>query len=1488
MKDGRMNGRVVADELVTQAAHDEQYVAESMCLPIVINDVDVGAALIDQGASRSVMRNTAYIKMRKRMNGENTRLRKIFNMYVVGSTGEYIPIIGRFLATLRTDGVMIGTSLIYVMDDTKEKDIICDLVIGRSTIATSPYSYIDTKDTGALVCMSGDPEKDIMRLPCSRCKLIRDEDGRSQLKIDNSEGRKVLEKEVAVNTMKVLKLESLVNDRSYLTSEAKQHLLSYLIKHVDEFDIDESKIEAMNNKREEMINNSDEIVRVCHLMSALGKSIPNSGEESIIISELLSTYVPDVVQKSTTIRQRKKEVSDESNTVRDETDEVDEIEFPFIPPTTKDDSPEYHAAKEVALRELIAKNHHLDDKQREQLVSVLLEHADRFSMKGENMERTDSVEHEIDTTNKRPFRERLRQYAPAVQQIIDGEVQEMLKQGVIVPSKSAYASNLLLVRKPDPSSEGGMKNRVCASFVQLNAQTEKDSYPLPNIQYIFDRIGKSRWFTTMDLLSGFWQVMIKPEHRHKTAFITMRGLYEFVVMPFGLCNAPATFQRLMDAVILPEYREFIETYIDDLMTHSSSFEDHLKHLDILLSSLRKHKLVVKLSKCKFAQKEVKFLGHVISCNQIKTNPEAVAAISNWSRPMGEGKKAVTAVRGFLGMAGWYRKFIPHFADITKPLVHLTKNEVKWEWTKECQTAFEKIRDALTQTPVLAVADPNKSYILHTDASDHAMGAVLSQTDEDNRLHPIAYASKTFTDAQKNYDTTEREALAIIWALNHFNTYCEGHKYTLITDHKALEYIKTNKDVKKRIHRWAVLLQAYQVDIYYKPGKQNFAADLLSRPLMEPITTLTVNTMKTGQRKRRVRFQDEYEVERIVDKRMSEKKEGDWEYLVKWKNYPESENTWEPVHHLQNATDKLTEYERLHKYEEHESVPSTLEESPTICIDCQKEFNNESALHVHRYHEHYVQVPTDRLRKLEMNTNPEVFKKLQESEPDFRVIYTSELGTLDLQHSSTQERRMLMNNEFVLSDAGLLYCIEQSSVRSRSKLRTQLRLCIPRTERKRILYEYHDRHAHPGIVHLYDQLRENVWWPRMLSHVIDYVRQCDTCRRSKGEREKFLPRPVDVPAGPWSHLAIDHAGPFPTSNNGMKYILVIIDRFTRYVEAFPVEDTTAITTARVIIDKIICRYGFMLVIQSDRGRGFVSTVLNQIFKLLNVRRVKTTAYHPRANGVVEVSNRTLKTILRMFVNEHHTDWDELLPFALFSYNTSFHSLVKETPYYLNHGRQARTIVDQVTEEDIRNSQDTHAYAYEIVQRLYQVHQRVREIYAQVNEERKQDISCESVTTYHEGDLVLLYDPTTPIHRSRKLVKRWTGPYKVLVKHNAVNYTILREGAQQRVNADRLRRYDAGTESIMDKHASDIELAKEEIRVINETMNELNDRKSILLSEQQISAAGKEIEEQDKTDETTSHPTTQELPQEDNEETYDEDEQDEVEAVNVDVMFVSMWN
>jgi transposase InsO family protein len=425
--------------------------------------------------------------------------------------------------------------------------------------------------------------------------------------------------------------------------------------------------------------------------------------------------------------------------------------------------------------------------------------------------------------------------------------------------------------------------------------------------------------------------------------------------------------------------------------------------------------------------------------------------------------------------------------------------------------------------------------------------------------------------------------------------------------------------------------------------------------------------------------------------------------------------------------------------------------------CQHVCSNEAALHVHRFHEHNIQVPTDRLRQLPMTSNIDTFRLLQQSESQFRVIFNTDLGQNDIESLSSYDRRMMLNNEFVTSDNGLLYMIESSSARTRSRVHTQLRLCIPRTERQRLLYEYHDAAAHHGIIHVYDSLREKVWWPRMLSDVVNYVRKCSECQRSKSERNAYLPRPMSVPAGPFTHIAIDHVGPFPTTNNGNKYILVIVDRFTKYAEAVPCEDDAAHTTARILIDYIICRHGFPTVLLSDRGPGFTSSLMGCVMKQLNIKKIKTTAYHPQSNGGVEIVNKTVKKTLKLWVNEQHNDWDVLLPYALFSYNTAVHTVTHHSPFYLTYGREPRTVVDQLTEDDLRHNNNTHVYAHELASKLSKVDRRVREIYEQINSDRNEAIENEKKTiTYSPGDQVWLYDPATPRQRSRKLVKRWRGP------------------------------------------------------------------------------------------------------------------------------------
>ena len=1483
---------------VQAIALEEKSLAHGMCVPVRFKKVPFGEALIDQGATKTIIRQTALSKR-----NYQPRIMEVKNMYVLSSSGKTLPVKGCFPETIYSDNMLIGKTLVYIVANTKENDIVCDLVLGRATLANGEFPCIDMRNSGSLYSTSHN-----MRIKCLPCKFSTDHTGQVQLtpihidvprKISDSEqeyeNTSYNEKETnmmsdsTVDEQEEISLNILktyVEKNEKLSKSEKQLLYRHLVENRDKFTVVSENIELQEESNDILKNE----LMLYNFMCDMDKCEKGSETETRVISTFMNMYVPTTVQKDSALQRRKAE-ENENDIIRD----VEDIEFPYTPPTMKDNSSAYQKEKRREIRKRIYAISHLSDEQKHDMYKLLKQHADRFSLRGENMERTDTVQHEIDTGVTHPFRERVRQYSPAIQSIIDDEVLKMLKEGVIVPSKSAYASNLLLVRKPDPSSEGGVKNRVCASFVRLNSNTEKDSYPLPGIQYIYDKIGKSTWFTTMDLLSGFWQVMIKPEHRYKTAFITMRGLYEFVVMPFGLCNAPATFQRLMDAVILPEYRDFIETYIDDLMTHSMTFEDHIKHLDILFKQLRKHKLVVKLTKCKFAQLEVKFLGHIISQNKLKTNPEAVETVKKWQRPTGTGKKAVSAIRGFLGTVNWYRKFIPNCADLQRPLINLTKKSVVFEWSKECQESFEKLRDALISAPVLMIADANKHYILHTDASDYAMGAILMQEDENSELHPIAYASKTFNDAQKNYDTTDREALAVVWALEHFNTYCEGHKYTLITDHQALSYIHSNKDSKKRIHRLALKLANYDVKLYYKPGKENHMADLLSRNLMDTKNDVVKSVMKndvqhdsvssevqsgdvkssvksditasihfqgahTRKKQKTKASKEEYEVEKIVDKRPCDGRDDEYEYKVRWKGYGDNDDTWESTQNLQHALKLIIDYEKEMNKKKKDKKSTDTKKSKylpdiRVCDICTKSFVNDSAYYIHCYHEHGIAVPAAVLSHMDMTTNIKVFQSLQASEPQFRAIYNTELGTSDYTQLDKNTKRMLDQHEFVVSDNDLLYCVEIPISRTRSKVRTQLRLCIPKTERLRILHKYHNENAHSGISRLYEKLCDKVWWPSMLRDVVSYVRSCELCQKSKGNVNKIKTRPMGLPTRPWSHIHFDHVGPLPLTDGGNVYILTVIDRFTRYAEAFAIteEQFNTNATAKILVEKIICRYGIPDVVASDRGPVVVGMVLNQVFKLLGIRRVKTTAHHAQSNGVVEIFNKTLKTSLRIWANENQKDWDEYIAFALFAYNTSFHSILRETPYYLNHGRQAKDITDELTESDYYRNASIHAYAKELTDKLFKTHQRVRELLEQVNEKREKEIENEECIKFEVGDQVLLYDPTTPQGVSRKLVKRWLGPYAIIEKHSDVVYTIMRDDPhqQQKVNVKRLRLFKdfVDIKSMTNEQETDLEIAIREVNALSNEILSLQERKQLIASTHNIDES--KMTEQNSDDVNVTH-------------------------------------
>lgn len=371
-------------------------------------------------------------------------------------------------------------------------------------------------------------------------------------------------------------------------------------------------------------------------------------------------------------------------------------------------------------------------------------------------------------------------------------------------------------------STGNKRWRMVLDFRALNDKTVGDAYPLPNIVDILDQLGAAQYFSVCDLASGFHQIKMDPADSHKTAFTTPFGHYEFDRMPFGLKNAPATFQRLMDLVLTGLQGEELFVYMDDIVIYATSLEEHERKYNALIERLRKANLKLQPDKCEFLKTEVTYLSHVISREGVKPDPTKLKAVQQFPRP-----KTPKNIKQFLGLAGYYRRFIPNFSKFAKPLTTLLKNDTRFEWTPVQEESFEILKQKLCEEPVLQYPDFSRPFILTTDASGTAVGGILSQG-EINRDRPIAYASRTLTDNELKYDTYEKEALAIVYCVKHFRPYLYGRKFTLVTDHKPLLWFKNAQDANMRILRWRLKLAEYDYDVIYKAGKTNVNADALSR------------------------------------------------------------------------------------------------------------------------------------------------------------------------------------------------------------------------------------------------------------------------------------------------------------------------------------------------------------------------------------------------------------------------------------------------------------------------------------------------------------------------------------------------------------------------------------------------------------------------------------------------------------------------------------
>ena len=827
------------------------------------------------------------------------------------------------------------------------------------------------------------------------------------------------------------------------------------------------------------------------------------------------------------------------------------------------------------------------------------------------------ITHHIELTSNDPVRARSYRLPYSQRQLVEQEIDKLLRMGVIRRSKSDFTSPAILVKKKDGTP------RFVVDFRRLNDKTVKDRYPMPYIEEQLEKLRDKKYFSTLDLTSGYWQFGIDEKSRKYTAFSTHIGLFEWNRMPMGLCNSGATFQRAMDKMLIDE--PHTRAYVDDIMIACNSFNEHIECLEKTFMRLREYGLKVKPKKCMFGDSETMFLGFIVSGDGMKVCESRSDCIRRYPRPQNTKQ-----VRQFLGLASYYRKFIRNFSSLAAPLNELLTKGTKFNWKESCESAFKSLVNHLINPPVLIFPDLKRKFRLITDASQEGLGAVLAQVDDDGEERAIAFASRSLTTAERNYHTTEQELLAVVWALGKFRPYLYGvDSFDLFTDHKALCYLNSLSDKSQRVTRWKLLMQEYNYVFHHRAGVDNANADALSR-------------------------------------------------IECYDSEAESPINISPILACGIINDELTfsdeEMRRLQDDDEH--ISNVKQE-----ISDNKTTDGYAIIGGLLFHE---------------------------DKPEIEPSYAEHQKRLVLPHA--------------LIDDVLIMCHEGFS-------------------------------GHLGIDKTLAKVSDKFFWDSMTRDVKAFCESCEICCARKNTIVQRAPLgSITHPKKPFDTIGMDFLGPLPETTNGSKYVLVITDYATRWVEAFATKDMKATTVARILINEIICRHSAPIEILSDQGRNFLSEIITEVCKYFSINKIQTTAYHPQTNGLTERFNATLCQMLSAYINEAQTNWDLYLPVVLFAYRTSKQKTTESTPFNLLYGREAR----------LPTALDRWSPNYYIINSIDEEWKNAKKrIEAQAEKSAKTLSNKYKALNYPEGTQVRLHQPATKTGLKYKLRgDRWQGPYEVL--------------------------------------------------------------------------------------------------------------------------------
>ena len=944
-----------------------------------------------------------------------------------------------------------------------------------------------------------------------------------------------------------------------------------------------------------------------------------------------------------------------------------------------------------------------------------------FILPGEPLPQTHLLKHSIELENENDIAFTNPRWTPhKMRQPVEVEVNALLKLNLAYRSTSPHSSPIVLVRKRGKTN----RFRLCVDFRKLNSLTKPRFYPCKVIDEILYKVANALIFSILDMSQGYMQVAMEDRSQPFTAFSTHLGSFAFNRMPFGLKNAAYTLSKLLD-MVLAEIRSFCDNYLDDIITFSNSVELHLEHLQATLQALIKANIVVSAEKAQLFQRQVKILGHTIGAGFIQPDHEKTLAVKDMPTPTNR-----RMVRSFLGMAGFFRKFVKGYANIAQPLTRLTSDNVPFTWGPEETNAFNTLKDRLCTSPILKAPEFDKCFYLITDASASAIGAWLAQRFK-GTLHPISYFSRQLQASERAWtlDAYEGEVYAIFQAIKKFRPFLYGARLIILSDSRALQWLFRKAQFKSpRLTRWALQIQSLGADVLHLPGKANIPADTLSRyPNGQHVTQASPQTQ---------------DMEQQQTQGVSA-------------NPP---NAILPQNRLDTIKDPIDK--KLAAMAEFiiDGDPEDGKAMILVAFSDGFPLNND---HNHTIMSIRTNTPDREETEEEVLWSTEEIRQAQQTDPLLKHIIKYLEKPNELNKMSVDPNITDLHSYFIDPTSNLLFK-QQNDPKLETRGSEEV-LVVPYILQKRAMAAIHNSSisGHQGPDRSVWSARRRFFWRHMDRHLKNFAASCKSCLKYKGSPHPAVAiRRYPIPDRPWEKISMDLIGRLPTTRKGNKFILVIVDFLTRYSVTKPLQTKSAKEVA-LALTSVFCEHGVPRLILSDNGLEFRNSVMKELSNLLNFKHATIAVHHPASQGLVERTNQTIMIALRQLYDEKPGEWDQFLPQTTIAVNAAYNSSIGDTPFFLYRHYDANTPFYAITnpkttskkpQQYLKDEQERIKFAYDIVkQRLLESADR------QIRSKDKKAKECQIDI---DDRVMVKYVRNKPT--DNKLSPRFSGPYRVMSK------------------------------------------------------------------------------------------------------------------------------